>query len=152
MSESYRVKNDARQAAAAGQRSEDAIYRTQDFKSGEDYIQAVLRPQASALDPMGIGTEFARQQAAAARREFTVKAKGVKDPHELYGISQEIAHRFLERSKDPRVNKELTTAGALRYSSLAELKTARASGLISDPIEFQNHLRYFKDNKVNATR
>jgi hypothetical protein len=152
MSESYRVKNDARQAAAAGQRAEDAIYRTQDFRSNEDYIQTVLRPQASPLDPMGIGTEFARQQLAAARREFTVRAREVKSPQELYGLAQEISQRFLDRAKDPRINKELNTAGSLRYSTLEELKAARLAGRITDPIEYQNQLRYFKDTQVNASR
>lgn len=81
MGEWYRVKNDNRQAAAAGQTAADSIYRTQDFRSGETYIETVLRPQASPLDPMGIGTEFARQQLAAARREFTIRSRDVKAPY-----------------------------------------------------------------------
>jgi hypothetical protein len=144
ISEGYKVKNDNRQAATAGQTSADAIYRTQDFRSGETYIETVLRPQSSPMDPMGIGTEFARQQMAAARREFTIRSREVKAPYELQGLAQEISTRYLDRRKDPRVNQELDMAGTLRYSTLEELSTARKAGLITDPIEFGNHLRYFE--------
>jgi len=144
MGEWYRVKNDARQAAASGQTAADSIYRTQDFRSGETYIETVLRPQASPLDPMGIGTEFARQQMAAARREFTIRSRDVKAPYELQGLAQEISTRYLDRRKDPRVNQELDMAGTLRYSTVGELKAARDAGLITDFVELENHIRYFK--------
>lgn len=152
MGEWYRVKNDNQQAAANGAKAEDSIFKTQHFKSGEDYIETVLRPQASPLDPMGIGTEFARTQLATARREFTGAARGVKNPNELYGISQEIATRYLDRAKNPRIQKELDNAGSLRYSSLEELKDADRKGLITDPIEFQNQLRYFKALNQNGQK
>lgn len=144
MGEWYRVKNDSQQAAANGQKAADAIYKTQHFDSGRDYIRTVLRPQASPLDPMGIGTEFARVQMATAEREFVEAARKVKDPSELYGVSQEIATRYLDRAKNPRIQKELDNAGSLRYSTIEELQEADRKGLITDPIEFQNQLRYFK--------
>jgi len=144
MSEWYRVKNDSRQAAAAGQTAADSIYRTQDFRSGETYIETVLRPQASPLDPMGIGTEFARQQMAAARKEFTMRAREVKNPFELQELSSEIATRFLDRRKDPRINQEVDMAGALRYSTAKELQAAWKSGRITDLVEIENHIRYFR--------
>lgn len=144
MSEWYRAKNDNRQAAAAEQTAADSIYRTQDFRSGETYIETVLRPQATPLDVMGIGTEFARQQMAAARKEFTIRAREVKNPFELHELASGIATRFLDRRKDPRVNQELDMAGSLRYSTLEELKAASDAGLLTDTVEFENHLRYFK--------
>ncbi len=130
--------------ASNGQKAEDSIYKTSHFDSGKDYLRTVLRPQASPLDPMGIGTEFARVQMATAEREYVEAARKVKDPTELYGISQEIADRYMTRNKDPRIQKELTNAGNLRYSTLEELKEADRKGFITDPIEFQNQLRYFK--------
>ncbi|ARO87965.1 hypothetical protein EBAPG3_009405 [Nitrosospira lacus] len=151
IAEWYRVKNDNRQAAAAGQTSADAIYRTQDFRSGESYIETVLRPQASPLDPMGIGTEFARQQMAAARREFTIRSRDVKAPYELQGLAQEIATRYLDRRKDPRIQQELDMAGTLRYSTVQELMDARKAGLITDHVELENHIRYFKAVQAQQT-
>jgi len=101
---------------------------------------------------MGIGTEFARQQMAAARREFTVRAREVKKPFELQELSSEIATRFLDRRKDPRVNQEVDMAGSLRYSTLEELKAASDAGLLTDPIEFENHLRYFRTAQSRDSR
>lgn len=129
---------------ARDQKAADSIFKTSHFDSGKDYLKTVLRPQASPLDPMGIGTEFARVQMATAEREYIEAARKVKDPQELYGISQEIANRYLTRNKDPRINKELTNAGNLRYTTLQELQDARKAGAISDLLEYQNQLRYFK--------
>ncbi|PTR15079.1 hypothetical protein C8R31_104106 [Nitrosospira sp. Nsp2] len=152
MTEWRQVTNDARQAAAAGQTAANSIYRTQDFRSGETYIETVLRPQASPLDPMGIGTEFARQQMATARKEFTIRAREIKKPHELQELASEIATRFLDRRKDPRVNQEVEMAGSLRYSTLEELKAASDAGLLTDPVEFENHLRYFRAAQSRDSR
>jgi hypothetical protein len=93
---------------------------------------------------MGIGTEFARQQMAAARREFTIRAREVKNPSELQELSSEIATRFLDRRKNPRIQQELDMAGSLLYSTPEELKAALESGRITDRNEIENHIRYFR--------
>jgi hypothetical protein len=90
---------------------------------------------------------------AAARREFTIRSRDVKAPYELQGLAQEISTRYLDRRKDPRVNQELDMSGTLRYSTLQELADARKAGLINDPIELENHLRYFRALKSqNASK
>lgn len=152
MGEWGKVKSDNETRAANGQKAEDSIFKTQHFKSGEDYIQTVLRPQASPLDVMGIGTEFARVQLATARREYIKAARTVKDPEDLYGISQEIATRYLTRNKDPRINKEVDGSGYFRYSTLEELQTASRNGLLTDPVEFKNHLQYFQAIQAQNSR
>jgi hypothetical protein len=104
------------------------------------------------LNAVGIGTEFARQQMAAARKEFSIRAQEVKQPHELQELSSEIATRFLDRRKDSRISQELDMAGSLRYSSLEELKAASDAGLITDPVEFENHHRYFRAAQSRDSR
>jgi hypothetical protein len=101
---------------------------------------------------MGIGTEFARQQMATARKEFSIRAREIKKPHELQELASEIATRFLDRRKDARINQEVEMAGSLRYSTLEELKAASDAGLITDSVEFENHLRYFRAAQSRDSR
>lgn len=118
----------------AKDRSND-IFKTPEFKMGEEYIKSILRPQATALDPMGIGSDFDRQQMASAVLEYNRRAQGVNSPAELHAIREEIVTRYQNNKK----GKTVTSAphpGRLRYTDPKQLRE-NASGMTADELELQ---------------
>jgi len=152
--EAYRVQSDRRREAAEGVRNQDTIFRTPYFKEASDYIEAILKPEASFDDPFGVGTEFQRAQRATALRELNDAALTVKDPKELRSVSHEIVSRYQERAKDPRVKRELEGAGRIRFVTPTEAQSAYRQGQLSLS-ELETHIKYYeaqRNNKLNGSR
>lgn len=145
LGELRKTQHENRTASAAESAAGKAIYKTPEFKSGDDYIEQVLRPNTSSIDPYGQGTEFERQQRATARLEFTQRAATAKHPSELNAIREEIVERYQKRRKDfAGKDRGNFGAGLLRYTSPKEAADAARRGEVG-PEELAVHLRYFKE-------
>ena len=129
----------------------NAIFKTSEFRSGEDYIKGALSSPAKDGDIMGVGAQFDRQQRAAAILEFTQAAKDVKTPQELNAAREEIVGRYLKRKKEmPAKDQGADMAGLIRYSTPAETAAAARKGKLSEE-ELALHLKFFKAQR-NAVR
>lgn len=121
-----------------------AIYKTKQFTDGHDFITHSMPRTPSARDPFQRQTEPERLATATAVREFTERAEGVKDPHELYKLSTEIVDRYRKNHTELKKTAiEGTTAGMLRYPSLDELIAAGKRREISAD-EFDRQYGIFK--------
>ena len=151
LSEAHRVQQDARMVAATAEKEGKAIFRSSEFRSGEEYIKGALAPQPDGgMDYMRVGTVFDRQQKAAALLEFSQAAQRAQSPQDLNVAREEIASRYLKRRKEmPDAAKGLENAGLIRYSTPAEAAKALREGKLSFE-EGQLHLQYFKAPRTNA--
>lgn len=152
LTELRKTQHDNRTAAAAEVANGKAIYKTTEFRSGEDYIDNVLRPNASSLDPFGVGSAYDREQRASAKLEYTQRAANVKHPSELNAIRDEIVERYQKRRKEtPDSAKGRPGAGLIRYSTKAEALAAYRRGDL--PYEAMLiHQQYFEAQKAQGPK
>lgn len=147
LGEVRRVQQENRMATAAEEKEGKAIFRTPEYTSGEKYIAGALSSTANPMDVMGVGTQFERQQRAAAILEFTRRAQGITNPVELNAVREDIVDRYLKRRKQLGTDaKELPSAGLVRYSTPAEAADAARKGLLSAD-ELTLHLNFFKSQR-----
>jgi hypothetical protein len=142
LGEQRRVLHENRTLAAANAREEGTVYKSMEFRSGEDYIEQVLRPQASPTDVMGVGTKFDIQQRAAAKLEFTTRARTAQ-PKELPAIRDEIVTRFMKNAREmPKADKGKPNVGVINYTSTRDV-VANAHKMTND--DLRRNLEYFKN-------
>lgn len=120
-----------------------AIFKSMEFRSNMDFLEGFLKPSASQLDPMGVGTAFERQQAASARLEFTQRSYKVTDPTQLRDIAHDVATKYQKRMQDSAALAGKGAPGWLHYSSLPELRAAKDRGEV-DLETYRRHSQYFK--------
>lgn len=144
LSEVRRVQLENQQAAERAGKAEDAVYRTADFRTGEEFIKTMLKPRPKdPSDIFGNGTEFDRAQLAQAVLEFTRGARG-KSPQELRESAEEISTRYVKRRTgyDEQQQKDVGEA-RMPFRNLQEVRDAATKGLISTA-EFRSYIDYFR--------
>lgn len=150
LSEIHKVKQDVRMVAATAAQQEKAIFKSPEFRSGEEYIKGVLASVASPTDILGTGSLFERQQRASAILEFTQAAQRAQSPADLIQAREEITSRYLKRRTELKATANATAgAGLIRYSTPDEVAKAGREGKLT-PEEVSMHLNFFKARNTNA--
>jgi hypothetical protein len=144
LSESRRVTHENRTAAAQEGKAADAIYKTQDFRAAEDFLQGMLKPRPkNDIDFSGTGNEFDRAQLAQARLELVKSAQG-KSPAEVQQVAEEIVTRYAKRRLAYTADQqERVTLHQVPFESLPEAMEAARKGVLS-PDEYHRYSEYFK--------
>lgn len=148
MGEWYRVKNDNRQAAAAEQKGEDSIFKTQSFKEMDEYLETNLKPTQSMLDFNKEEYEYGLGQLAMARLELNDLARTAKTPKELRDGAYAIVTDYSKRAKEAKERGVASSAKRIRFPTPQALKEARTQGRISRE-ELALHIEYFKSQQRN---
>ena len=147
LSEIRRVNTENRTLANAEGKKEEAIFKTTEFRSAEDFLQGMLKPRPKDnMDFTGQGNEFDRAQLATARLELYRATKG-KDASEIQPIVEEIVTRYMKRRKEfTDTQQSAVGQNQIPFKSLQEARDAAAKGLLS-PAELRNYIQYFKQGK-----
>lgn len=141
-----------RTLAANEGKAGEAIYRTREFDSVNDYLSGVLkvRPRDPIMSNGQADIEFDTHQLAAARRELFTASRG-KKPEELQAIADDITTRYIKRRQEAEKGgmtdsqKEAVIAGQVPYKSIPELIEAARAGLISTD-EYKRYSDHLKRN------
>lgn len=143
-----------RQLAATEAANQYSIYKTTEFKSAEEYLNATLDRTPGLVERIDPAARtYYKQAKATAILEFTQRAQGLQ-PSEIPKLTQEILERYSKSmSSVISISTEEGTAaivprgpnsGLLRFQSPRELKEAHQRGQISDA-DFQYQYNIFKE-------
>ncbi|OAM52927.1 hypothetical protein A7981_05700 [Methylovorus sp. MM2] len=131
-----------RALAAQSDKGERAIYKSPEYTSGKEYLNGVLKSQATMTDPLGEGTAQDRQQRAEAVLEFTTRAASL-EPKDVPKLRDEIADRYLKRKTDRTKEPIKQFDGRIRYDTPALAAQAYREGKLTID-QLRTHNDYFK--------
>jgi hypothetical protein len=117
----------AKRADEANGASGSGIFKTPEYKMGEDYVDNMLKSTPTPTDIMGVGSQFEREQRATAKLRFAREAQNVGSPSELHDLRERIVKDALEIRKTVGgfSNPPTPHLGQMRYSTPQELMENR---------------------------